>query len=499
MTISKYPWLVVVLGATCLLFEPQLCPAVNRAPRGAGQICHRTQRTLRANTPEGTTEADLLIVLASKVNPGPWTRRFPQGSRLAKLSPSGKTPHDMTPDFFAAADPQTSFDGGHVLFSGKKTGDSPWQVWEMSQDGSGARPVTHCPGDCMKPAYLPRGEIVFTEFSRGSAGQVTSQLWVCKLDGSDAHPITFGPGDFEVETVLRNGAILATARSPLLPTSGLPADREFYTLRPDGTGLATLRCDHQHPALRGQAQELDDGAVVFVKSPLATAAVGGELAWIPRGALHNSPLAAPSVLASSPQPVSPGELLVAREPSGGGAALALYSFNTASGKFGAPIYEDPKLSAVDAVPVAAHEPPRWYWTTLNPELHRGYFVCLDTYQAEGLPQGRIAQKLSQVRVLTLDAATRKEVLLGTAPVQEDGSFYIAVPPDQPVRFEVLDATGQVARAQRSWIWSRSGEERGCVGCHEDRALAPENRWPMALRRFDTPTRLDLGNHPVSDH
>ena len=96
----------------------------------------------------------------------------------------------------------------------------------------------------------------------------TSQLWVSKLDGSDAHPITFGPGDFQVETVLKNGMILATARSPLLPSNGLPADRELYTLRPDGTGLATLRCDHQHPAIRSQAQELDDGAVVFVKASL---------------------------------------------------------------------------------------------------------------------------------------------------------------------------------------------------------------------------------------
>ena len=59
--------------------------------------------------------------------------------------------------------------------------------------------------------------------------------------------------------------------------------------------------------------------------------------------------------------------------------------------------------------------------------------------------------------------------------------------------------GRVVRAQRSWIWSRSGEEHGCVGCHEDRALAPENRWPMALRRFDTPTRLDLATHPVTAH
>ena len=487
-----------------------------------GKRLRNSQAGVRANQAE--TRPDLVIVQAPEMRPGPLSHRFPEGSRLVRLARSDHTPHCLTPEFFAAADPRTSFDGARVLFAGKRTADSPWQIWEMNVDGSGTRQVTRCPDDCLKPAYLPRGQIVYTAFPEESAGgssgrtvahlvpprahsaawtDAASQLWVSKLDGSDAHPITFGPGDFQVETVLKNGMILATARSPLLPSNGrLPADRELYTLRPDGTGLATLRCDHQHPAIRSQAQELDDGAVVFVKASLTSRSLGGDLAWIRRGALHNAPLTAPPILASSPQPIAADELLVAREfPTGPttGKKLTLYIFDAAMGRFVTPVYEDPKLSTVEAVPAAAHEPPRWYWSTLNPELQKGYFVCLDGYLAEGVPHGRIAAVLTRVRVLMLDAATQKEILLGEAPMEEDGSFYIAVPPDKPVRFEVLDGAGRVVREQQSWIWSRSGEERGCVGCHEDRALAPENRWPLALRRFDTPTRLGLADHPVSAH
>jgi hypothetical protein len=419
---------------------------------------------------------------------------------LVRIEPSSHAPQCLTPDFFTAADPRISFDGARVLFAGKKAADALWQIWEVNVDGSGARQITHCPGDCLKPAYLPRGEIVFTALSEAPAG-ATSQLWVCRMDGSDAHAITFGPGDFQVETVLKNGTILATARSPLLPSNGFPADRELYTLRPDGTGLATLRCDHQHPAIRRQAQELDDGAVVFVKASLSSNNLGGDLAWIRRGAVHNAPLTAPPIVVSSPQPIAADKILIARESTTGPPAgkLTLYAFDAAKGKFVSPIYQDAKNSTVEAVPVAAHEPPRWYWSTLNPELHRGYFVCLDAYRAAGVPQGRIAAKLVRVRVLTLDAATQRERLLGEAPVEEDGSFYIAVPPDQPVRFQVLDGAGGVVREQRSWLWSRSGEEHGCVGCHEDRALAPENRWPLALRAFDTPTPLGVANLPVSAH
>jgi len=440
-----------------------------------------------------TAQPDLVIVQAPMVQAGALSDRFPQGSRLVRLVPKGGVPLNLTQDFFAAADPRVSFDGVRVLFAGKKSSDARWQIWEMNVDGRDPRQVTHCSDDCVKPSYLPRGEIVFTVL-RARAQGTTSHLWVCKVDGSDPHPITFGPGDFQVETVLKNGTILATARSPLLPANGQPADRELYTLRPDGSALATLRCDHEHPAIRSQAEELDDGSVVFVKSPLHGASLGGELAWIRRGATHNASLTPPQVYISSPQPLSAEKLVVARELSTAGSSakkLALYIFDATEQRFGPLIYEDPKLATVAAVPVAAHEPPRAYWSTLNPALHAGYFICLDSHKAEGAPQGRLGATLAKVRVLALAADTQQETSLGEAPVEPDGSFYIAVPSDEPVRFELLDSAGRVVRAQRSWIWSRPGEERGCVGCHEDRALAPENRWPLALRRFDTPTRLDV--------
>jgi hypothetical protein len=125
-------------------------------------------------TDQAEARPNLIIVQAPEMRPGPLSRRFPQGSRLVRLPPSEHSAHCLTLEFFTAADPRTSFDGARVLFAGKKTADSLWQIWEMNADGSGARQITHCSDDCLKPAYLPHGQIVFTALpaERGGARMV---------------------------------------------------------------------------------------------------------------------------------------------------------------------------------------------------------------------------------------------------------------------------------------------------------------------------------------
>jgi hypothetical protein len=319
------------------------------------------------------------------------------------------------------------------------------------------------------------------------------QIFVSKLDGSEAHPITFGPGDYQLETILQNGLILASARSPLEPRGKTESSRNLYTLRPDGTGLASFRCDHQHPAIRDQAEELGDGSVVFVKNSVSGPEAGGGLAMVKRGASHNSVISPVKVLIWSPRQFEEGRLIVARRvstPESTGR-FDLYSFDFTHAKFQNPIYKDSEFSSIQAVPIVAHPVPRWYWSTLNPDAKAGYFVCLNASLAGDDATGRPSPAPSRVRVLAFDPAAGKESNLGEAPIEQDGSFYIAVPADRPIRFELLDRDGQVTRAQQSWVWARPGDEHGCVGCHEDRAVTPPNRWPMALRRFDTPTHLGV--------
>ncbi|MGB6871990.1 MAG: hypothetical protein WBD93_20415, partial [Acidobacteriaceae bacterium] len=80
-------------------------------------------------------------------------------------------------------------------------------------------------------------------------------------------------------------------------------------------------------------------------------------------------------------------------------------------------------------------------------------------------------------------------VLGTAPVMQDGSFFVKVPGDAALRFILLDAAGRTVRQERGWFWMRSGEQRICVGCHTGPERAPDNRVPEVLLRTTTPVDL----------
>jgi hypothetical protein len=101
--------------------------------------------------------------------------------------------------------------------------------------------------------------------------------------------------------------------------------------------------------------------------------------------------------------------------------------------------------------------------------------------------------LEVVRVSTLDASGKVKVL-GTAPVEKDGSFFVQAPGDSPLKFELLNAQGNVVRKENGWMWARSGEQRICVGCHAGPERAPDNAVPGVLLRTTTP--VDLTGAPA---
>ena len=71
------------------------------------------------------------------------------------------------------------------------------------------------------------------------------------------------------------------------------------------------------------------------------------------------------------------------------------------------------------------------------------------------------------RVGAAFAAPGKQVL-GTVPVEADGSALFEVPARTPVLFQALNAQGRAVQTMRSLVYLQPGEHQSCIGCHEHR-------------------------------
>ena len=103
-------------------------------------------------------------------------------------------------------------------------------------------------------------------------------------------------------------------------------------------------------------------------------------------------------------------------------------------------------------------------------------------------EGALKAAPKRVRMEMLDAAGHS-IVMGTAPVEADGSFFVQAQGNRPIRFALLDKNGTVLRQEHGWFWIHSGEQRICVGCHVGPERASENVVPAVLLRTTTPVNL----------
>jgi hypothetical protein len=112
-------------------------------------------------------------------------------------------------------------------------------------------------------------------------------------------------------------------------------------------------------------------------------------------------------------------------------------------------------------------------------------LCLSAYTSK---YPFAAGSIHSVRLYARDGAGNP-TLLGTAPVERDGSFFVQVPTEQPLQIELLDGAGKTLKREAGFFWMRRGEQRACVGCHAGPETAPENAVPMILLKSTTPADM----------
>jgi hypothetical protein len=111
------------------------------------------------------------------------------------------------------------------------------------------------------------------------------------------------------------------------------------------------------------------------------------------------------------------------------------------------------------------------------EVKTGLLMCQDiNFRDQLMEKPAFSHKAARIEVLGINAS------LGIVNVEEDGSFYLKALADVPVRIQTLDENGRIVSGPGAWIWLRPNERRGCIGCHEDHELAPENRVALAVKK-----------------
>jgi hypothetical protein len=91
------------------------------------------------------------------------------------------------------------------------------------------------------------------------------------------------------------------------------------------------------------------------------------------------------------------------------------------------------------------------------------------------------------------------MVLGTVPVEADGSAYFEAPVEREIYFQALDERGMAVQSMRSGTYVHPGEHLSCQGCHEDKWQAPSvRRVPLALRREPSKIAPDVdGSCPLT--
>lgn len=110
------------------------------------------------------------------------------------------------------------------------------------------------------------------------------------------------------------------------------------------------------------------------------------------------------------------------------------------------------------------------------ELPKGVAKFMRVYRYEYAPR-----KSGGHYVMGMESGWDARTLLGTVPLEEDGSVMFKIPANTPVSLQPLDKDGKALQIMRSWLVGMPGETLSCIGCHEDANTASPMKRSLASR------------------
>ncbi len=431
-------------------------------------------------------------------------------------------------------DPDVSYDGKRILFAWKKDDrKDDYHLYEMEAATGKVRQLTFGLGYAdYESCYLPNGDILFTS---SRCVQIVdcwwtevSNLYTCDKDGRFLRRLSFDQVHSNYPTVLDDGRVIYTRwdyndRGQLYP-------QPLFVMNQDGTGqtefygnnswfpttimhargipgttklVAIFSGHHSHQ--RGKLGIIDPGKG-------RQEATGTQLIAPVREtkAVRVDAYGQGGDQFQYPYPLSETEFVVTYTPDGGGnrrykQPFGIY-FMDIDGRREMLTW-DPKSPSNQPVPLAPRKVPHVRNSTVDYRKKTGTFYVQDVYHGPGL-KGIERGTVKRLRVVALEfravglgrngnggpaggalVSTPVSInngtwdvkkVLGSVPVEADGSAFFEVPARTPVYFQLLDAKGHTVQSMRSWSTLQPGENFSCSGCHESKNEAPPSRTTQAI-------------------
>jgi len=442
----------------------------------------------------------------------PLRANFGGGARLVKIYPDFSL-EVLSPGFYSACEPEISFDASQILFAGKRKHTDTWNIFEMAIDGSGIRQVTYGESDCRSPGYQatlytlvspkPWQQLTFVGSENGAPN-----LYSCKLDGSEVRRLTFNLSGNMDPFLMPDGRLLFASRHRSSLYRGPLGCVSLFGIGIDGTDYAAF-CTDEGKRIKHMPCITTKGLAVFIEADRLQWDGAGSVGCVTlRRPLHSyKPITRESDgLFHSPSPLPDGKVLISRRTADGIDTHGVYRLDPSTGELEL-IFDTPEYHEIQAKMVYPRPEPDGRSSVVTEKEPNGKLYCLNVYISDlDRPEWMLPGTVKRLRVLEgissaenipvvrtpssteLRGLSHNEIsppvqqrILGEIDIAEDGSFNIEIPANTPVKLQTLDADGMALRSC-SWIWAKNHEPRGCIGCHEDGELTPENVLVKAVTR-----------------
>jgi hypothetical protein len=428
--------------------------------------------------------------------------------------------------------PCVHFDGKKILFAMRRTAKENFHLFDINADGSDLKQLTFTEGvSDFDPLYLSDGSIVFSSTREPKynmcSQDIGANLYRMNADGSNIHQITKSTLFENHASLMPDGRILYKRWEYVDRNFG--DAHGFWTVNPDGTNQSILWGNNKaDPAAVYYPRVIPDsggkllcilsthhynmwGPLAIIDPHIATDGKASILRTWPafvRDRLSDTDnfncdgLNGIVPKYEDPWPFDRNHFLCSRM-TGKGQEMGIYLVDTFGNEV---LLHSEAPGCFSAMPLAASVRPPVLPARREFDSRPGYLYVQNVYLGTHM-QGVKPGAVKKIRVVESPEKrawtpgkwygqgfqapgmnwhdfTAKRIL-GTVPVESDGSAYFTVPSDTFVFFQLLDENDMMIHSMRSGTVLQAGERTGCVGCHDHRLTAPPSSGvsaPLALQR-----------------